>query len=146
MNRYLPDINTVLALLDPLHVHHDDAHHWYEAVSPVQLLICPHVENGVMRIASQPRYPNHLGTAANVREILKKFIDQLDVKHCTSEPSLLDEKILKSPEQLTPSSISDLYLLAVALSNGAKLATFDQRIKSSAIQGGKKALEIIHAS
>ncbi len=143
MHRFLPDINTVLALLDPLHIHHHDAHRWYEAVSPVQLLICPHVENGVMRVASQPRYPNHLGTASTVREVLKKFIDQLDVKRCTIEPSLMDDKILKSPEQLTPSSISDLYLLCVASSNGAKLATFDQRIKSSAIHGGKKALEII---
>lgn len=143
MNRYLPDINTVLALLDPLHVHHDDAHRWYKDVSPVQLMICPHVENGVMRVASQPRYPNHLGTAASVREILKKFIQHLDVKRCTNEPSLMDDKILKSTEHLTPSSISDLYLLSVALSNDAKLATFDQRIKSSAIHGGKNALEII---
>ena len=55
----------------------------------------------------------------------------------------MDDNILKSPEQLTPSSISDLYLLSVASMNNAKLATFDQRIKSSAIHGGKKALEII---
>jgi len=143
MQRYLPDINTVLALLDPLHIHHHDAHRWYEAVSPIQLVICPHVENGVMRVASQPRYPNYLGTASTVREVLKKFIDQLKVERCTIEPSLMDDKILKSPDQLTPSSISDLYLLSVAASNGAKLATFDQRIKSSAIHGGKKALEII---
>lgn len=30
MRRFLPDVNTLLALLDPMHVHHDAAHQWLE--------------------------------------------------------------------------------------------------------------------
>jgi predicted nucleic acid-binding protein len=143
MSRMLLDINALLALLDPMHVHHDNAHRWYEANSPVQLLICPHVENGVMRVASQPRYPNHLGTTAMVRENLRKFTEQLKVERCANDASLLDDNILKKPALLTTSSIADLYLLAVAVANNAKLATFDRRINSAAIQGEKKALVVI---
>lgn len=143
MNRFLLDINALLALLDPMHVHHDDAHRWYEARSPVRLMICPHVENGVMRVASQPRYPNHFGTAATVRESLMKFADRLNVERCAADATLLDDGILKKPSLLTPSSIADLYLLAVALANHAKLASFDRRINPAAIQGGKQGLELI---
>ena len=52
MTRFLPDVNTLLALVDPLHVHHDAAHRWYARRSPLRLLTCPHLENGVIRVAS----------------------------------------------------------------------------------------------
>lgn len=143
MNRMLLDINALLALLDPLHLHHHDVHRWYESLSPMRLLICPHVENGVMRIASQPRYPNTLGTTSEVRGNLKKFFKRAKVERCASDASLSDDSVLIRPAHLTPSSVADLYLLAVAVANNAKLATFDRRISPIAIQGGKKALEII---
>lgn len=143
MNRFLLDINALLALLDPMHVHHEDAHDWYQTNSPIRLLICPNVENGVMRVASQLRYPNHLGTSATVRDNLKQFTQQLDVEHCLSDISLLDDHLLLKPSLLTPSSIADLYLLATATANNAKLATFDRRIDPTAISGGKKSLDII---
>lgn len=146
MNRFLLDINALLSLLDPLHIHHEDAHRWYDESSPVQLLICPHVENGVMRVASQPRYPNCLGTSGHVRQALQKFMTQLKVERCESHASLMDNSLLRKPELLTPASIADLYLLALAVANKAKLATFDKRIQPAAIQSGVAALEIIKVS
>jgi hypothetical protein len=38
---------------------------------------CSHVENGVIRVASQPKYPNCLGTGARVRKALGNFARQL---------------------------------------------------------------------
>lgn len=37
MKRFLPDVNALLALLDPMHVHPEAAHQWYAAKSPVRL-------------------------------------------------------------------------------------------------------------
>jgi len=142
-NLFLPDINTILALLDQKHIHHHDAHRWLEKSSPAGFLICPHLENGVIRIASQPRYPNFLGTAVTVRVAMIRFIAEMGMKRCQNETTLLDDSVLVKPALLTPASIADLHLLAVAVANHAKLATFDKRIQPTAIQGGKKALEII---
>jgi predicted nucleic acid-binding protein len=145
-NLYLPDINTILALLDQRHVHHQDAHHWLGRNSSADFLICPHVENGVIRIASQPRYPNCLGTTGAARAALIQFVAEMRMERCPMDTSLLDDKILLKPSLLTPSGVADLYLLAVAATNGAKLATFDKRIQPSAIQGGKAAIELIPTS
>jgi toxin-antitoxin system PIN domain toxin len=145
-NLFLPDINTILALLDQRHVHHQDAHRWFEKKSSAGFLICPHVENGVIRIASQPRYPNCLGTTAAARAVLIQFVAEMGMERCRMDTSLLDDKILLSPSLLTPAAVADLYLLAVAATNGAKLATFDKRIQPSAIQGGKVAIELIPTS
>ncbi|MGH8488251.1 MAG: hypothetical protein ACREXS_05115 [Gammaproteobacteria bacterium] len=70
MNRYLLDVNTLLALLDPRHLFHEAAHAWAERTPDVRWLTCPLVQNGVMRVASQSTYPNRLGTASAVREVL----------------------------------------------------------------------------
>jgi uncharacterized protein len=143
MKRFLPDVNTLLALLDPMHVHHEAAHHWYASQSPLRIMLCSHVENGVIRVASQPKYPNCLGTAARVRESLANFTRQVKAESCATEVSLLDDGIMLKPELLTPSRVTDIYLLALAAANGIRLATFDQRIPSQAVAGEDEALEII---
>jgi predicted nucleic acid-binding protein len=101
------------------------------------------VENGVIRVASQPKYPNCLGTSAKVRKGLSNFARQLNTEPCTPEVSLLDDGVLLKPELLTPSHVADLYLLALAAANNAHLATFDRRIPAQAVAGGNVALEII---
>ena len=143
MNRFLLDVNALLALLDPMHVHHEAAHQWYELRSPMRLLTCSHVENGVIRAASQPKYPNCLGTSGRVREALQKFTRQVQAKSCPRQVSLLDDKVLLRPDLLSPSRVSDLYLLAMAAANAACLATFDQRISTAAVAGGPEAMEVI---
>jgi len=143
MKRFLPDVNTLLALLDPMHLHHEAAHHWYASQSPLRIMLCSHVENGVIRVASQPKYPNCLGTGARVRQALANFTRQVKAESCDTEVSLLDDGILLKPELLTPSRVTDLYLLALAAANGIRLATFDQRLPSQAVAGGDEALEII---
>jgi uncharacterized protein len=146
MKRFLPDVNALLALLDPMHVHHEAAHRWYAAQSPLRMLLCSHVENGVIRVASQPKYPNCLGTSARVREALRSFTQQVKAETCAKEVSLLDDGVLLKPELLTPSRVTDLYLLALAAANGIQLATFDRRIPAEAVSDGAEALEIIPVS
>lgn len=143
MRRFLPDVNLLLALLDPLHVHHDAAHRWYRRNMPFQMLLAPHVENGVIRVASQPKYPNCLGTSRKVREILQEFVSRTKAEACGQEVSLLDDRVLLKPDSLTPPRVSDLYLLALAAANEARFATFDHRIPAEAIKGGPEALEVI---
>lgn len=53
MSRFLLDVNTVLALLDPRHVFHDAAHAWAERAPDARWLTCPLVQNSVIRVASQ---------------------------------------------------------------------------------------------
>lgn len=143
MKSFLPDVNTLLALLDPQHIHHEAAHQWYAAQEAVRMILCPHVINGVLRVASQPRYPNPLGTCASVRLLLKRFVENVNPVFAERDVSLLDDHVLNHTDELTPARIADLYLLALAVANGTKFATFDTRIPADAVAGGSKALTII---
>ncbi len=143
MKRFLPDVNVLLALLDPLHVHHEAAHQWYARRSPLRVVMCSHVENGVIRVASQPKYPNCLGTSGTVREALLRFVRKLSAESCGQNVSLLNEKFLLQVNCLTPSRVSDIYLLALAAANHARFATFDTHVPADSVAGGPRALEVI---
>ena len=143
MKTFLPDVNTLLAMLDPMHLRHEAAHRWYAAQGTPRLLLCSHVVNGVIRVASQPRYSNPLGTCSRVREALNLFVRAVDAAFCERDVNLLDDEVLLRPDELTPSRVADLYLLALSVANGVRFATFDTRIPADAVAGGPEALEII---
>jgi toxin-antitoxin system PIN domain toxin len=145
LSRHLLDLNTLLALLDPLHVFHEAAHRWVEDTSGLRFLTCPLVQNGVVRIASQAAYPNALGTAAEVRDVVAAFCADPRHEFCPDDISLLDPAHLMRPALLTPSRVTDLYLLALARHHGARLATFDRRIPAEAVPEGARYLTLIAA-
>lgn len=146
MSRFLLDVNTLLALLDPQHVFHESVHKWAKRLpKDARWLTCPLVQNGVIRVASQAAYPNSLGTAAAVRAVLRAFCAHPRHEFCADDISLLDDSYLARPDLLTPSSVTDIYLLALARHHQARLATFDRRIPASAVHGGVAALALLDA-
>src|SRR6266567_2569271 len=53
----LPDINVLLALADPVHLHHEPASQWFAVASQHGWATCPMTQNGFVRILSNPSYP-----------------------------------------------------------------------------------------
>lgn len=144
MTRFLLDISTVLGLLDPGSEHHEPAHAWAARATDAMWLTCPIVQNGVIRIASQPAYPGGaLGTATAVRELVREFCDDPRHAFCPDDVSVLDDGLVIRPDLLTPHRITDVYLLALARRHGARLATCDRKIAGYLVQGGSAALELI---
>jgi toxin-antitoxin system PIN domain toxin len=145
LSRHLLDLNVLLALLDPQHVFHEAAHRWVEAMPDLRFLTCPLVQNGVVRIASQSTYPNALGSAAEVCAVVAAFCADPRHEFCPDDISLLDPAHLARPALLTPSRVTDLYLLALARRHGVSLATFDRRIPAEAVTDGPRHLIVINA-
>lgn len=48
----LLDVNVLLALVDPLHAHHERAKHFFVNRHPAAWATCPIVENGFLRVLS----------------------------------------------------------------------------------------------
>jgi uncharacterized protein len=49
---YLLDINVLISLTDPMHVHHELAHQWFAEIGRRSWATCPITENGFIRITS----------------------------------------------------------------------------------------------
>lgn len=141
MTVYLLDVNVLLALSDPIHVHHDAAHRFFAAAARHAWASCPITENGFVRIASHPRYPNRPGDVAAVLALLRQLCS-LDGHQFWADDISVRDALLPGAI-VTHAHITDTYLLALAAQRGGMLATLDQGIASSAVQDGQHALQLI---
>ena len=134
MTRHLLDVSAVIALVDPLHVHHERAHRWFAGLDD-EWHTSPTVQNGALRVLSHAKYPN-----AQPLPVVLKSLASL-VRHAghvflPDDVSLLTgdvraERLLASPQ------IEDTHLLALAAAHGARLATFDAKLVTTAVPGGE---------
>jgi toxin-antitoxin system PIN domain toxin len=131
----------LLALTDPIHVHHGRAIRWFEEVQP-EWATCPITENGFVRVLSHPTYPGSPGGVDAVLEILRAQTELSGWHFWSDDVSI---RGILEPNKVTPSQVTDLYLLALAAHNGGKLATLDARIAAGAVIGGLEALAVIPA-
>jgi uncharacterized protein len=138
---YLLDVNVLLALSDPMHVHHVAAHRWFAATGQSAWATCPITENGFVRIASHPRYPNRPGDAPGVLALLRQLCAVAGHHFWGADVSLRD--MIQPGTLLSHSQLTDVYLLGLAIHHGGRLATLDQRIMAAAVPGGSAALELI---
>lgn len=141
MTIYLLDVNMLLALSDPMHIHHEAAHRWFAATGQAAWATCPITENGYVRIASHPSYPNRPGDAPAVVALLRQFCAGAGHHFWAADISL--REMLQPGSPLSHSQLTDVFLLGLAVHHGGKLATLDQRIATTAIAGGSAALELI---
>jgi toxin-antitoxin system PIN domain toxin len=132
--RALLDVNVVIALLDPDHAFHERAHDWWARNAKLGWASCPIVENGVVRIMSNPGYSQHTRfTPSDLISRLQTFAKQTDHEFWPDDVSLRDGKIFAAERIHSSRQLTDLYLLALAGKHDGRLATFDKGIPISAV-------------
>ena len=143
MTPFLLDVSVLMALMDRLHANHERAHTWFAAGGATSWATCPITQNAVLRIFGHPHYLNSPGTPAVVAALLARFIDHPGHRFWPDNITLLDQRIVSADRLRGPSQITDTYLLALAVANGGKLATFDRRLATHAVVHGVHRLEFI---
>ncbi len=133
--RALLDTSVLIALCDPSHAMHSAAIGWIETHVGC-IATCPIVENGAVRILSQPKYSStrRISTAEAVIAVAQiRAVDRYEF--WGDEVSLLDDTKFNFAELMGPAQITDAYLLALAVSHDAILVTLDTRLQLSAVRG-----------
>ncbi|MGA3187325.1 MAG: TA system VapC family ribonuclease toxin [Bryobacteraceae bacterium] len=139
---WLLDVNALIALISPGHVHHESMHRWFAKNSPAGWATCPITENGTIRIMSQPRFAAGRDDPADVIEVLRGLREAHTRDHhfWPDEISLTDESIFRVEYILSPKQVADVYLLGLAAKRGAKLVSFDRSLPWQAIRNGSAQL------
>lgn len=140
---FLLDVNVLIALIDPGHVAHDDAHGWFEQTGNAAWATCPITENGVLRIVGNQRYPNSPGSPAVVAQIVTKLRALHGHSFWPDDVSLVGSGDIDAENILTSAQVTDTYLLALAKARGGQLASFDRKLSVAAVKRGKSALHLI---
>ena len=140
---YLLDVNVLIALVDPAHLQHDQAHDWFSAVGRKAFATCPLTENGLVRIVGHPKYPNSPGPPSVVVESLVAIRAMPGHHFWPDKISIADESFFASALLSSHARVTDSYLLALAHAHRGRLATMDRRLATEAVTGGQTALELI---
>jgi len=133
--RALLDVNVWVALFDDAHQFSARANAFIEARGS-KIATCPLVENGVIRVMGLPSYGRRGGLPIQVvRERLRQACAALDHEFWPDDISLRDDAQVDFTRVQGHNQITDLYLLALAVSRRACLATFDQAVALSSVRG-----------
>ncbi len=143
MTTHLLDVNLLLALTDPMHVHHEAAHRWFAEKGHGSWATCPITENGFLCVASHPNYPNRPGDVLAVFGMLRSLCEATGHQFWAEDISILE--MLEPGAIITHAQVTDLYLTGLAVHKKGKLATLDRRIPVAAVRGGLAALELVPA-
>jgi hypothetical protein len=131
----LLDVNVLVALFDPAHANHEEAHRWFGQNRKHGWATCPITVNGCIRVLSNPAYPTVNATPSEVTDRLRSLCSSADHHFWADSVSLLDESLFRTAMIGGHQKITDAYLLGLAVRNHGRLATFDRSIPLKAVQG-----------
>lgn len=134
--RSLLDVNVLLALFQPDHVHFERAQEWWKANEEHGWASCPLTQNGFARILSQHTYPKPLPTAEAIAR-LTEHIEHTDHEFWPDDVAIADTNVFDPAGILGPNQITDSYLLALAVKNDGRLATLDRGVSLRAVRGAE---------
>ncbi len=124
-----------VALFDDAHQFSERANRFIDAPG-VQIATCPIVENGVVRVLGLPSYGRRGGLPMHrVRERLREACASLDHAFWPDDVSLRDNQRFDFSRVQGHNQITDMYLLALAVSRGGRLVSFDQTIALASVHG-----------
>ena len=142
----LLDVNVLVALFDPAHLHHEAAHRWFAANRNRGWATCPLTENAFVRLLSNPAYPGQGTTSEDALTRLNMFCAERDHVFWPDTVSLRERERFRWKHVQGHRQITDIYLLALAVVNEGRLATFDSAIALRAIEGAMEPnLEVVAA-
>ncbi len=138
----LPDVNVLVALAWPNHVHHVAARQWFHDASGAGWATTPVTELGFVRISSNasvvPTASSPLEALALLRLLCERAAHQFWPDDVQLQATSIDLTGLVRHRQVT-----DPHLLALASARGGQLVTFDGGIAH--LRGAEGSLRILEA-
>jgi uncharacterized protein len=131
----LLDVNVLIALFDPSHLNHEDAHAWFGRNRKHGWATCPITINGCVRVLSSPAYRTVEATPAEVSDRLRSLCSAVDHHFWPDAILLTDETLFRVSSIGGHQKITDAYLLGLAVRNHGRLVTFDRSIPTKAVLG-----------
>jgi toxin-antitoxin system PIN domain toxin len=136
----LLDVNVLLALFNPDHVHHEITHDWFSDHRVEGWATCPLTENGFVRILSHRASGVAPQPSSALVNRLARFCASGHHVFWPDSVSLRDKKLFNPSFMAGSRQLTDIYLLGLAKKMGGALATLDQTIPLGAVVGATPAV------
>ena len=138
MSASLLDVNVLIALAWPQHVHHAAAHRWFDAKSRGAWATCAITQLAFVRISSNPKIIPEAVSPRSAHATLDELIALPGHAYWEALPAPSECAALRAVPVVGHRQVTDAYLIDVARHHAGRLVTFDKAILALAAAVDKK--------
>jgi hypothetical protein len=131
----LLDVNVLVALAWPNHVHHAAALAWFDEVGRAGFATCPVTQSGFVRVSSNKRAIPDARSPREAREILRRITALPGHVFWPDDIEIASNQHIAWERLGSHAQVTDAHLLALAIRHGGRLATFDRVLVDLAPEG-----------
>lgn len=135
----LPDVNVLVAVAWPNHVHHGAALRWFSDARSRGWATCPVTESGFVRVSSNRRVIRDARSITEAVDVLRQLRDVGVHRFVDDDTSLATTPHVDVAQLQGYRQVTDAHLLALARSRGLRLVTADAGL---ADLGGESTLRL----
>jgi len=123
---YLLDVNVLLALAWPSHVHHREAQAWFVKKRKAGFRTCPLTQAAFVRISSNPQFSGSAVSAATALELLSQITGMAEHQFWPDDLSFLEALQQAGGYIAGHRQVTDAYLAGLAHTHSGTFATLDR--------------------
>lgn len=129
---WLLDANLLIALTHAAHVHHAEAHAWFDAVPKRRWATCAMTQLAFIRLSCNPKINTDAHTPPQVMQALDQLISHPQHEYWDESAAPSKAPLLRHPSLVGHRQVTDAYLLSLAAARSQCLATLDRGLVSFA--------------
>ena len=122
----LLDVNVLVALAFPNHIHHARAHAWFAARERGAWATCPTTQTGFVRVSSNPKIIPEAPSPADALALLRLIVALDGHVFWADTASPADDAHGAFQRVVGYRQVSDAHLVALAVERHGRVATFDR--------------------
>ena len=140
---HMLDVNVLIALAWPIHVHHPIAHAWFERMGHLSWATCPLTQLAVVRVSSNPRI---ISTAVSPRAAVQALREMAGLPghvFWADDLQVNDLASFAGSALVGHRQVADAYLIELARHHKGKVATLDGGV-ADLLPQGERARYVVH--
>ena len=125
---FLLDLNLLLALAWPSHVHHEPAHAWFEREASPDWATCPLTQLGFVRLSSNSAFTSDAVSPTAALSLLRDIAAMDGHRFWPDDVDCVSAAFPTGIRLTGHRQVTDAYLLSLARARSGCLATLDRRM------------------
>jgi toxin-antitoxin system PIN domain toxin len=121
----LPDVNVLVALAWPNHVHHERARAWFEENHQRGWATCPVTESGFVRVSSNRKVVPEARRPGEAILLLREMTSLRGHVFWADDTSIARSRWVAAERLVGHGQVTDAHLVALCLERKGRLVTFD---------------------
>lgn len=121
----LLDVNVLVALAWPNHIHHQTAVRWFEEHHRAGWATAPLTQSGFVRVSSNHKIIPGARTPAEAILLLRELTELAGHTFWVDDMAIVSSENIARERIVGYRQVTDAHLLALAIANDGRLATFD---------------------